>query len=163
MTPILALRVFRKSFPSQLEALKPSCIMNFLSRKYVQNGSLTCFLMRISERVEISRQLLEYLDNGFQNNITGDESWFNFFTISSKNDNKVWLSREENCPQVARTAKNSKKWMFCIFFSVDGIIARIVVEKGQTVTGDYYAKTILPTTFKKFMEISGRSTVRDVM
>src|SRR6185312_442706 len=50
MTPILALRVFRKSFPSQLEALKPSCIMNFLSRKYVQNGSLTCFLMRISER-----------------------------------------------------------------------------------------------------------------
>src|SRR6185369_15436943 len=39
--PILALRVFRKSFSSQLDALKPSCIMNFLSRKYVQNGSLT--------------------------------------------------------------------------------------------------------------------------
>ena len=115
------------------------------------------------KRVEISRQLLEYLDNGFQNIITGDESWFNFFTVSSKNDNKVWLSREENRPQVARTAKNSKKRMFCIFFSVDGIIASIVIEKGQTVTGDYYAKIILPTMFKKFMEISGRSTVRDVM
>ena len=68
-----------------------------------------------------------------------------------------------NRPKVARTAKNSKKRMFCIFFSVDGIIASIVIEKGQTITGDYYAKIILPTMFKKFMEISGRSTVRDVM
>ena len=115
------------------------------------------------KRVEISRQLLEYLDNGFQNIITGDEAWFHFFTVSSKNDNKVWLRQGENRPQITRTAKNSKKRMFCIFFSVDGIVASVVVEKGHTVTGDYYRNIILPTMFKKFKEISGRSTVRDVM
>jgi len=68
------------------------------------------------KRVEISKQLLEYLDNGFQNIITGDETWLYFFTVSSKEANKVWLSEGENRPQITRTAQNSKKRMFCIFF-----------------------------------------------
>jgi len=36
----------------------------------------------------------KFLDNGFQNIITGDETWFHFFTVSRKNDNKVWLCRD---------------------------------------------------------------------
>jgi len=34
------------------------------------------------KRVEVYRQLLEYLDNGFQNIITGDETWFNFLRMT---------------------------------------------------------------------------------
>jgi len=36
----------------------------------------------------------------------------------------------ENKSQITRIAQNSKKQMFCIFFSTDGIVARIVITKG---------------------------------
>ena len=41
------------------------------------------------KRVELSKQLLETLKEGYNNIITGDETWMYFFTISSKEDNKV--------------------------------------------------------------------------
>ena len=61
------------------------------------------------------------------------------------------------------TARNCKKRMFCIFFSVNAVVAQIVVPEGQTVTGELYANQILPSVFQKFKEIRGRTTVRDVM
>src|SRR5438128_6256668 len=75
-----------------------------------------------------------------------------FFTVSSKESNKVWLEKGENRPQIVRTAQNSKKRMFCFFYTVDGVIARIVVEKGRTVNGELYRKQILPEVFSNFME-----------
>jgi len=115
------------------------------------------------KRVEISKQLLEVLEKGYNNIITGDETWMYFFTVSSKESNKVWLEKGENRPQIVRTAQNSKKRMFCFFYTVDGVIARIVVEKGKTVNGELYRNQILPEVFSNFMKKRGRSTVRDVM
>jgi len=114
-------------------------------------------------RVEVSKQLLEILREGYNNIITGDETWIYFFTVSSKEANKVWIEKGENRPQIVRTAKNSKKRMFCIFYTVDGVIARIVVKKGHRVTGKLYADSILPEVFSNFIEKRGRTTVRDVM
>jgi len=114
-------------------------------------------------RVEVSRQLLSILNEGFNNIITGDETWMHFFTVSSKNQNKVWIEKDENRPTIVRTARNSKKRMFCIFFSVNGVVAQIVVPEGQTVTGELYTNQILPSVFQKYKEIRGRTTVRDVM
>jgi histone-lysine N-methyltransferase SETMAR len=115
------------------------------------------------KRVELSKELLGILDRGYRNIITGDETWIYFFTISSKEANKVWVEMGENRPQIVRTAQHSKKRMFCIFFTVDGVIARIVMKKGQTVNGRLYANSILPEVFSNFMEKGGRTTVRDVM
>src|SRR5438128_10222538 len=53
--------------------------------------------------------------------------------------------------------------MFCIFFSVEGVVAKIVVPKGVTVTGSFYADKILPEVFLKYKEMTERSTVRNVM
>ena len=50
--------------------------------------------------------------------------------------------------------------MFCIFFSVNGVVAQIIVPEGQTVTGKLHANQILPSVFQKYR---GRTTVRDVM
>lgn len=104
------------------------------------------------KRVELSKQLLETLKKGYNNIITGDETWMYFFTISSKEDNKVWLEKGEDRPQIVRTAQNSKKRMFCFFYTVDGVVARIVVQKGKTVNAELYRKQILPEVFSKFME-----------
>jgi len=104
------------------------------------------------KRIELSKQLLEVLEKGYNNIITGDETWMYFFTISNKENNKVWLERGENRPQIVRTAQNSKKRMFCFFYTVDGVVARIVIKKGKTVNGELYRKQILPEVFLKFME-----------
>jgi histone-lysine N-methyltransferase SETMAR len=115
------------------------------------------------KRVDVSKELLRVLEGGFRNIITGDETWIHFYTTPSKEANKVWLTTEENRPQIARTAKNSKKCMFCIFFCAQGVVARIVVPKGTTVTGCLYADKVLPEVFSKFKEMTGRSSVRNVM
>src|SRR6185312_5363779 len=60
-------------------------------------------------RVEVSKQLLETLKEGYNNIITGDETWIYFFTVSSKEANKVWIEKGKNRPQIVRTAQNSKK------------------------------------------------------
>lgn len=115
------------------------------------------------KRVELSKELLEYLESGFNNIITGDETWFHFYTMKSKTANKVWVKPGDSRPQIPRTVQNSKKRMFCVFFSVDGIVTTIVVDKGKTVTGDFYKSDVLPKVFKKFREIKNRSTLRNVM
>jgi len=114
-------------------------------------------------RVECSRQLLDILEGGFSNIITGDETWVYFFTVSSKEQNKVWIGKEEQRPQIVRTSRFSKKRMFCVFYTVDGCIARIVVPEGKTVNGEFYGNEVLPNVFKKFREIRNRKTVQNVM
>lgn len=115
------------------------------------------------KRVDVSRQLLQILEGGFRNIITGDETWIHYYITLNKEANKVWLTADEDRPQIAKTAINSKKCMFCIFFSIEGIVAKIVVPKGTTVTANLYADKVLPEVFSKFKEMTGRSTVRDVM
>jgi len=53
--------------------------------------------------------------------------------------------------------------MFCIFFSIEGIVARIVVPKGQTVNARYYSNTILPSVFSNWKVIMNKKTVRTLM
>ena len=113
-------------------------------------------------RVETSKMLLSLLIGNNRNVITGDETWIHFFTVSNKENNKVWVTKDQSRPTIVKTARNSKKRMFCIFFSVDGVIARIVVPKGKTVTGNLYANEILPKVFKNFKKKRERTTMRDV-
>ena len=68
------------------------------------------------KRIEVSKQLLRILEGGFRNIVTGDETWIHFYTTSSKEANKVWLTTEENRPQIA--AKKQQKihvlhFLFC--------------------------------------------------
>src|SRR6266498_4315133 len=53
--------------------------------------------------------------------------------------------------------------MFCIFFLTDRIVARIVIPKGQTVTGKYYVNHILLKVFENFKEITKRKMVKHLM
>src|SRR6185369_3606791 len=115
------------------------------------------------KRVELSEQLLEILEKGFNNIVTGDESWFHYFTVSSKEANKVWISKGESRTQITRTAQNSKKQMFCIFFSTEGIVTRIVVPKGQSVNAKYYSNIILPDVFSNWKVMTNKKTVKTLM
>src|SRR5438128_8079628 len=75
------------------------------------------------KRVDISRQLLQILESGFRNVITGNETWIHYYTTPIKEANKVWLAAEDDRPQTVRTALNSKNSMICIFFSGECVVA----------------------------------------
>jgi len=65
--------------------------------------------------VEISKRLLEVLEKGYNNIIITDNKKHGmyFFTVSSKENNKVWMES----------------------------VARIAVRKGKTVNADLYRKS----------------------
>ena len=66
----------------------------------------------------------------------------------------------ENRPQIARTAQTAKNACFVFFlFSVEGIVAKIVIPKGTTVIGNLYANKILPEVFSKFKEMRVREVL----
>jgi transposase len=117
-------------------------IVSYSSQKSAQNGFLISFQQSIKKNVW---------------KFPGSTC------ISSPFRVKVWLEKGENRPQIVRTAKNSKKRMFVFFYTAEGVVARIVVQKGKTVNAELYSQHILPEVFSKFMEKRGRTTVRDVM
>src|SRR5688500_2172712 len=81
-TPTLPLRAFSKWSPSQLEALKPFCIMKFPFARFVPNGFLTCLPRRTSKsELKFPSDFWSILTTGFRNIITGDETWIHFFTV----------------------------------------------------------------------------------
>ncbi|CAG8620886.1 15183_t:CDS:1 [Racocetra persica] len=86
-----------------------------------------------------------------------------FFIISNKEGNKQWVESEENRPQIARTAKNSKKQIFCIFFAADGIVTSKVIPEDTNVNNRFYSNTVLSKVFNNFMKKKNRHTVKDVL
>ncbi len=114
------------------------------------------------KRVEYSRKSLETLNKGYKNIITGDETWLHSYTIASKEDNKVWLRKGANRLQIVRTAQSSKKYMFCIFFSAEGIVDSFVVPKGTTITGRFYANKILPNMLSNYKKNNGKNSLQEL-
>ena len=76
--------------------------------------------------------------------VTGDESWFTFKEIARKQKNMVWLAPDEDRPQICKRGFSTAKRMYTVFFNYKGPLLVIVLPKGHTVTGNYYATTILP-------------------
>ncbi|CAG8847613.1 13121_t:CDS:2, partial [Gigaspora margarita] len=118
--------------------------------------------------VDISHERVNYILNEELNMKKICTKWvtkygYIFFTVSSKEDNKQWVKSEENRPQIVRTAKYSKKRMFCIFFAADSIVASKVVPEGTTINSRFYVNNILPEVFNNFMKKRDRYTVRDVL
>ncbi len=115
------------------------------------------------KRVKYSQEILDTLNKGYKNIVTGDETWIHSYTIPSKEDNKVWLEKGSNRPQIVKTAQNSRKYMFCIFFTYEGVVASIVIPKGSTITGSLYCNYILPKVFLQYMETTGKNKLKGLI
>jgi hypothetical protein len=76
--------------------------------------------------------------------VTGDETWIKFYESPCKRKNMVWLSEGEPRPDVCKPSFRSRKRMFTIFFNYTGVLVVDVLPEGSTITGTYYATTVLP-------------------
>ena len=75
--------------------------------------------------------------------VTGDETWKQFKPPIRKQDGKVWLKKGEVTPAVCVSDFRAPKVLYCIFFDGLGPVAQILVPKGHTLTGQFYADVVL--------------------
>lgn len=71
--------------------------------------------------------------------ITVDETWIHHHTPETKQSSKQWTAKHERAPVKAKVTHSAGKVMATIFWDSKGIILMDFLQKGQTVTGQYYA------------------------
>lgn len=70
--------------------------------------------------------------------VTVDETWIHHYTPESKEQSKQWTSPSERAPKKAKTVISAGKVMATIFWDAHGIILIDYLEKGRTITSQYY-------------------------
>ena len=98
-------------------------------------------------RVDCSRQLLQDFEpNGPKrlcDIVTGDESWLTFYGIPNKRCNRAWVGPDGDRPVVLRPGFQSRKRLFSIFFSTQGVVALDILPAKASITATYYTKVVL--------------------
>jgi histone-lysine N-methyltransferase SETMAR len=78
-------------------------------------------------------------DKFFCRFVTVDETWIHHYTPETKEQSKQWIAKGESCPKKAKIVKST---IATVFWDARGIIFVDYLEKGKTITGDYYASLL---------------------
>lgn len=70
--------------------------------------------------------------------VTMDETWIHHYTPESNRQSATWLEPGESRQKRPKTQTSAGKVMASIFWDAHGIILIDYLEKGRTITGDYY-------------------------
>lgn len=115
-------------------------------------------------RVLCARNLLAQYDNAdprrLSEIITGDETWIKYDVPLSKEKNKVWVLKGERPPLIPRPDFRDPKVLYSIFFDAQGPVAQIIVPKGKTINGEFYAYNCLSEVEKYYWERRPKSGPR---
>ena len=71
-----------------------------------------------------------------------DESLIHHYTPKTKEQSKQLVFKGERAPQKAKTMKSAAKVIVTVFWDARGFIYTDYLEKGQTITGAYYASLL---------------------
>lgn len=74
--------------------------------------------------------------------ITVDETWIHYYTPETKEQSKQWMFKGESAPKKAKTVPSAGKVMATVFWDSQGIIFIDYLEKGKTITGNYYSSLL---------------------
>jgi len=72
--------------------------------------------------------------------VTVDETWIHHYTPETKQQSKQRISPGESAPKKAKTVPSAGKIMATIFRDTNGVILVDFLEKGRTITGQYYSE-----------------------
>ncbi len=94
-------------------------------------------------RVQVSKQLLARLtadrETFFSRIVTQDETWVHHFDPESKQQSKMWKHIGSPPPRKFKVVAAQRKIMASVFWDIEGIIMIDYLERGHTITGQYYA------------------------
>ncbi|UYV84423.1 hypothetical protein LAZ67_X002121 [Cordylochernes scorpioides] len=74
--------------------------------------------------------------------VTMDETWAHYFTPESKQQSMQWRYSGSPPPKKAKTVPSAGKVMVSVFWDSEGVLLLDFPNKGQTITGDYYANLV---------------------
>ncbi|UYV71760.1 hypothetical protein LAZ67_9000294 [Cordylochernes scorpioides] len=74
--------------------------------------------------------------------VTMDETWAHHFTPESKQQSMQWRHSGSPPPKKAKTVSSAGKVMVSVFWDSESVLILDFLNKGQTITGDYYANLV---------------------
>jgi histone-lysine N-methyltransferase SETMAR len=96
--------------------------------------------------VKISEQCLEHFNKNKTDFvcrfITMDETWIHHYTPESKQQSKQWTEAGCSVPKKTRSVPSAGKVMASVFWDAEGILFIGYLEKGKTITGEYYSNLL---------------------
>ena len=108
------------------------------------------------QRVKVAKKLLQmfpkYDKKQFANVVTGDETWVHYFEPVRKVRNKIWATKHSKRPIIAKRSLSTKKVLYAIFFSGEGVAIKVPVKKGKSITGKYYKDVVLKKLKKYYQK-----------
>ena len=106
--------------------------------------------------VKVAKKLLQmfpkYDKKQFANVVTGDETWVHYFEPVRKVSNKIWATKHSKRPIIAKLSLSTKKVLYAIFFSGEGVAIKVPVKKGKSITGKYYKDVVLKKLKKYYQK-----------
>jgi histone-lysine N-methyltransferase SETMAR len=97
-------------------------------------------------RMEISEQCLERFNknktNFLRRFITMDETWIHHYTPESKQQSKLWTEASCSAPKKTRSVPSAEKVMASVFWDAEGVLFIDFLEKGKTITEEYYSNLL---------------------
>ncbi|UYV63135.1 hypothetical protein LAZ67_2003260 [Cordylochernes scorpioides] len=96
-------------------------------------------------RVEVAKKMLEMVEensNWKEKFVTMDETWAHHFTPESKQQSMQWRHSGSPPPKKAKTVRSAGKVMLSVFWDSEGVLLLDFLNKGQTITGNYYANLV---------------------
>ena len=79
-----------------------------------------------------------------------EETWIHHYTSESKQQSKQWTVAACSVPKKTRSVPSAGKVMASVFWYAEGILFIDYLEKGNTITPEYYSN-LLTTLDKKFV------------
>jgi hypothetical protein len=74
--------------------------------------------------------------------ITMDETWIHHYTPESKQQSKQWTEAGCSAPKKTRSAPSAGNVTVSVFWDAEGILFIDYLEKGKTITGEYYSNLL---------------------
>jgi histone-lysine N-methyltransferase SETMAR len=94
-------------------------------------------------RMKISEQCLQRFNKTktdfVRRFITMDETWIHHYTPESKQQSKQWTEAGCSAPKKTRSVPSARKVTASVFWDAKGILFIDYLEKGKTITMEYYS------------------------
>lgn len=104
-------------------------------------------------RVKFCKDMLKRFDNGRSPEVfrivTGDETWVYCYEPLKKQQDMQWVAKGSPRPTKIQKQRSVGKVMAAAFFSQEGLKDLVRLEKGKTVTADWYSNVCLESVFEK--------------
>ena len=104
------------------------------------------------QRVKVAKKLLQMFPKYDKKQFANVVTWVHYFEPVRKVSNKIWATKHSKRPLIAKRSLSTKKVLYAIFFSGEGVAIKVPVKKGKSITGKYYKDVVLKKLKKYYQK-----------